>query len=191
MTGRTRRKRSKAEKADLEAIRLLEPWLRTRHARIAGAIGNIGDQPPLRALAGAVIATAAVRRDERLMDSGWHMLLAHQIATVFKTIGKDNVDRTRPRRLLAEGEYDMKRGTSRDPGLRSFPSGHTAGAAAMACAVARDYPRNARAAYLSAAAIGLLQIPRRAHFPGDVLAGVLVGLAAESIAAWFRRAAPA
>src|SRR4051794_475055 len=138
--GKKHRKHSKAEQADLKAIRALEPWLRTWAARALGAVGNIGDQPPLRALAAAVITSAAIRRDDRLMGAGWHMLLAHQIATAFKTIGKETVDRSRPRQLLASGDYKMNPGTSRDPDLRSFPSGHTAGAVAMARAIARDYP---------------------------------------------------
>jgi membrane-associated phospholipid phosphatase len=84
----------------------------------------------------------------------------------------------------------MAPGGSRDPELRSFPSGHTAGAVAMARAVARDYPDTASAAYLAAAVVGALQIPRRAHFAGDVLAGAAVGIAAEAMATWFRPAAP-
>jgi membrane-associated phospholipid phosphatase len=42
------------------------------------------------------------------------------------------------------------------------------------------YPQARTVAYGAAAAIALVQIPRGAHYPTDVAAGALVGVAAEA-----------
>lgn len=181
---RTRRPpRPPLARLDIAAIRALEPWLKTPLARAAGALGNVGDQPPLLALSGAVLAAGLIRRDRRLANAGGRMIAAHLLATAAKTIGKDNVDRTRPDELIEDGRHRMEKGGSRSAALRSFPSGHTAGAVAVAAAAARSYRDYRWPLYGAAALIGALQVPRRAHFPTDVAAGALIGLAAESLVA--------
>ena len=175
------KRKSAPEQADVAIFDSIRPVLSTRAARVLGRIGEVGDQPPLLALSGATLAVGLLRGDRRLARAGTGMIVAHLIATGIKKIGKDNVDRTRPRHVLKGGRYRMERGTSDDPSLRSFPSGHTAGAVALAAAVAREYPEARGSAYAAAAAIGALQLPRRAHFPTDVLAGAVAGYAAEWI----------
>lgn len=176
---KTRKTVSPPERADIAAIEALKPWLQGPAARAAGAVAELGDQPPLLALGGAVLAAGGWRGDPRLARAGARMIAAHLAATAVKTAGKDHVDRTRPDALIERGEYEMKEGKSPRKALRSFPSGHTAGVVAVARAAAREYPEYRWPLYGAAALIGLLQIPRRAHFPTDVLAGALVGLAAE------------
>ena len=176
-----RTRKSVPEKADIAVIEAVRPALSTRAARVLGKIGEVGDQPPLLALSGATLAVGLLRGDRKLARTGTGMIVAHLIATGFKKIGKDNVDRSRPRHVMKGGRYRMERGTSEDPSMRSFPSGHTAGAVALAAAVAREYPEARGSAYAAAAAIGALQLPRRAHFPTDVLAGAVAGYAAEWI----------
>ncbi len=108
------------------------------------------------------------------------MLVAHTLATLAKDFVKDRIDRTRPRSTGERGKDHAPR-----PGRRtakeetSFPSGHSAGAAAVAQAFAREYPEHRRAAYAAAGAVAVAQIPRCAHYPSDVTAGALVGVAAE------------
>jgi membrane-associated phospholipid phosphatase len=48
-------------------------------------------------------------------------------------------------------------------------------------AVARVYPEVRGPAYMAAAFVGVVQVPRGAHYPLDVAAGTLVGLAAEAL----------
>ncbi|MCS3876512.1 phosphatase PAP2 family protein [Gordonia amarae] len=63
----------------------------------------------------------------------------------------------------------------RQPTSNSFPSGHSASAAAFAIGVGLE---NRTAGYLLAGlagAVGLSRIATGAHFPGDVLAGLAVG----------------
>ncbi len=117
------------------------------------------------------------------------MLAAERIAIAFKEYGKNHIDRSRPKALLSKDRYLMRRGTSNKAALRAFPSGHTAGAVAIARALSRDYPV-APAAYATAAALGLLQVVRRAHWPGDVVVGAGLGLLAEMIANRGQRLVP-
>lgn len=172
------------EKFDIALIERLRPLIDTRVGKAIGKVGNVGDQPPLLTLSAAMLALGLWRRNARLSRTGADMLLSHLAATAAKTVGKDNVDRSRPRQLIRKGRYKMKDGDSKDPAFRSFPSGHTAGAVALACAVARHYPAHRRSAYGAAALVGALQIPRKAHFLSDILAGVAIGAAAEGGVAW-------
>jgi hypothetical protein len=182
---------SAAEQAEIAAIEALEPALRHPVVRAAGKAGELGDQPPLRVLSLALLAAGFWRRNRRLAEAGARMIVAHQLATLLKSRGKDLVDRTRPEALMDGDGYRMEPGNSEDHRLRAFPSGHMAGAMAVARAVAREYPENRVGFYGLAAIIGALQIPRRAHFPTDILAGALVGLGAEravhAATEWVRR----
>ena len=48
--------------------------------------------------------------------------------------------------------------------------------------MARVFPRARVSAYGAAAAVAAIQIPRCAHYPSDITAGALLGLAAEALA---------
>jgi membrane-associated phospholipid phosphatase len=177
---KNRKKRVTAvERADIAAVEALAPGLRQPVARAATAAGELGDQPPLRFLSLVLLGAGLWRRNRRLAEAGARMIVAHHLATIVKARGKDLVDRTRPEALMNGHRYRMEPGHSGDHRLRAFPSGHMAGALAVARAAAREYPENRVGFYGLAALIGALQIPRRAHFPTDVLAGALVGLGAE------------
>jgi membrane-associated phospholipid phosphatase len=176
------RRATSIEKAELGLIDRAAPWFAHPVVKAVGTIGKIGDQPPLLALSGLVMAVGLLRRDVRLARAGARMTLAHVLATAAKTVGKDNVDRTRPRERARRG-YSAELGQSDDPAMRSFPSGHTAGAVAVGRAIAREYPRHALAAQAAAGVIGVVQVPRRAHYPTDVVAGAIVGIAAEALVA--------
>lgn len=150
--------------------------------KVAGWLSEVADQPPTVTINLATIAAGLALRDRRLARTGVRMLVAHGIATAAKAVIKHHVDRARP--ILFAGR-DAHRPTpgDRDEGPHnSFPSGHTAGAVAVARAVARDYPRAARPAYAAAAGVAAIQIPRGTHFPIDVAAGAIIGWAAEALA---------
>ncbi|MBU2882578.1 phosphatase PAP2 family protein [Psychrosphaera sp. B3R10] len=57
----------------------------------------------------------------------------------------------------------------------SMPSGHTAAAFVFASIVATYYPEFAVLAYCWASLIGLARVLLGVHFPGDILAGGLLG----------------
>ena len=107
------------------------------------------------------------------------MVLSHLLATAAKNFIKHRVDRTRPRSTGSGKGHGIKPGRSHAKEETSFPSGHSAGAAAVARAFARAYPEHRGAALAGAGFIALAQIPRCAHYPTDVGAGLAIGLAAE------------
>lgn len=61
-----------------------------------------------------------------------------------------------------------------------MPSGHSAGIAAVASAVARDYPSAAPVAGAAAASVILAQMPAKNHFLSDLTVGTIIGVAAQA-----------
>lgn len=145
-----------------------------------GEISDFSDQEPLYAATGAVIATGLLMRDAKTVKAGTRMLAAHLLATALRGIVKQLVDRTRPDAAAREGEYHMSAGERYERDFNSFPSGHTAGALAVALAFSREYPGQAPIAFTLAGAAGAAQVVRCSHFPSDVAAGAVVGAVAEA-----------
>lgn len=170
------------ERIDVGIVEHMRQFLLNPTIEKIGKLGNAGDEPPLLAISAALLIGGTLAGTRPLQRAAIRMALAHLIAIGLKEWGKNNVDRTRPDEQLKSGTYHMSAGHSRDADLRSFPSGHTAGALAVARAFSRDYPRYTKPALAAAAAIGALQVPRRAHYPGDVVAGAVAGVIAERIA---------
>ena len=114
------------------------------------------------------------------------MLIAHEAATVIKDVVKTKVDRTRPRSADTKASKKPQKGDHTAKEKTSFPSGHSAGAIAAALAFSREFPEYGPAALCGAALIAASQVPRCAHYPTDVAAGVLIGLVVEraTSAAW-------
>ena len=63
----------------------------------------------------------------------------------------------------------------RMPASRSFPSGHTAAAVAFASGVSRVLPSAGAALHVLAALVGYSRVHTGVHYPGDVVAGALLG----------------
>ena len=143
-------------------------------------VGQLGDQPELRGLCAALAAAGLVRREPRLVRASIRMLAAHEAATALKKLIKGRVDRKRPRNARTVEQSRPRPGGRTDSAHSSFPSGHSAGAMAVAQAFAREFPEYRLAARSGAAAIAAAQVPRCAHYPTDVGAGILMGLFAEA-----------
>lgn len=146
-----------------------------------GAASEMADQPPLIALSVATLAAGLLLRRPSIALAGARMIATHALATGIKTVIKRRVDRTRPHVLSQEGQYLVRKGESEDSRYNSFPSGHTAGAVAVAEAVARTIPRATWPARAWAAAIAAIQIPRCAHYPSDLAVGALIGVGADRL----------
>lgn len=160
-----------------------------------GEASEMADQPPLIALSAAVLIAGLALGRPQLRSAGARMLAAHLLATGIKSLVKRSVDRTRPYVLVEEGRYAARGGGTDEPRLNSFPSGHTAGAVAVAEAIARTAPRAAWPARLWAAGIAAIQVPRCAHYPSDLAAGAAIGWSADRLVraaerAWRRRRNP-
>ncbi|MFD8081292.1 phosphatase PAP2 family protein [Kitasatospora sp. NPDC059722] len=93
-------------------------------------------------------------------------------------LGKELVRRPRPdrdaARVIAGRHVPM-------PASASFPSGHTASAFALATAVGTVLPATATPLGLLACAVGYSRVHTGVHYPGDVVAGALLGGACASV----------
>ncbi|WP_116090776.1 phosphatase PAP2 family protein [Sphingomonas crusticola] len=174
------RKRSTAEKADISVGDAVAPGRNSLFVRAAGKASELADQPPLITICAITFAAGLILGNGRLARAGGRMLAAELLATEIKSAVKHRIDRTRPFVRANGGRYKAEKGHAHASALNSFPSGHTAGAVAVARAYAREYPERAATAYGIAAATGAIQIPRGKHYPSDVLAGLAVGLVAEA-----------
>ena len=169
---------SAVEEADKEVARSAA---RHRHHPVVKTLGTaseIADQIPLSIVCAAMIGTGAIIHRPYMTQVGLKMMTAHVLANSVKRIIKNNFKRTRPKVMIEEQTYECEAGESEGGHDTSFPSGHTAGAVAVATVMARDLPQTAVPALAIAAMIAGIQVPRGKHYPIDVAAGAVLGLAA-------------
>lgn len=173
---------------DLAVIQAIEPWCDHPVVKTVGKASELADQPPLVTASALTLAAGFLTQRPLLARTGLRMLASHGLATFFKSLAKNRIDRTRPQEVANKGRHEVGPGRSKAKERRSFPSGHSAGAVAVARAVAQEHPSATAIVYPLAAAAAMVQIPRKAHFPSDVIVGSLLGLAAEAlVAALFAR----
>lgn len=96
-------------------------------------------------------------------------------------VSKRSVRRPRPPLELTP----VARHLSRIPVTTSFPSGHSASAAAFATGVALEWPVLAVPVGLLAAGVGASRVVTGVHYPTDVLAGFALGLGAGAATMWW------
>ena len=178
------KKAKKAEdavmKADAAALEAVEPWRDSKPVEALSRYSELGDQPQMLALSSGLLALGLARGEARMARAGTRMIAAHLLATAAKNFLKHRIDRTRPRSASGRDGHRMKPGRKRSKEESSFPSGHSAGAIAVARAFAREFPEYRAPALGAAGLIALAQIPRCAHYPSDVGAGLAIGVAAEA-----------
>ena len=83
----------------------------------------------------------------------------------------------RRRRPDRKGLFAAGRPRVRMPTTRSFPSGHTAAAFAFATGVGRELAWAGPPLYALAALVGYSRVHTGVHYPLDVIAGALAGVA--------------
>lgn len=164
--------------------RLLPPYMR----RFFGWVTLIGSSGYIFALS-ALFATAAAVAASPARDATTALalrLLAGRAAVVFTVTAtsgiasqvlKHLIGRSRPRLLDSAGAWNF------DPlsfasVQASFPSGHTITAFAMAWTLGLFLPAWRIPLFGMAILIAISRVVVGAHYPGDVLAGAVVGMAA-------------
>lgn len=118
----------------------------------------------------ALLAATGGARGRRAAMSGMASVAATSaiVNLVIKPLGR----RRRPER--AETEITAAREVPM-PRSRSFPSGHTAAAVAFASGVAKELPQARLPLDSLAALVGYSRVHTGVHYPGDVIAGALLG----------------
>ena len=135
---------------------------------------------------GVAAALAATRGQRR--RAAVRGLLALGIASGIANVpAKYAVRRSRP----PLDRVPLDRQLRRQPVTTSFPSGHSASAAAFAVGVAMEAPIAGAAVGVLASAVAYSRVYVGVHYPGDVLAGVVVGAGSALLTAktWPRRPA--
>lgn len=140
----------------------------------------------VKGLAIAALGTVADlrRRPLRMPPTPLLAAVALLLASSASSALKDLFDRVRP--PLADHAIGALVAVPADP---SFPSGHAASAFAAAGVVAALHPRLRAAALGLAALVAVSRVYLGVHYPSDVLAGAVLGLAiAAAVTALARRA---
>jgi undecaprenyl-diphosphatase len=117
------------------------------------------------------------RRPRRAAARGLGSIAVASLAA--NQIGKRLAPRTRP----SLDFVPARRVARRVPTSSSFPSGHSASAAAFATGVALEIPELAIPLAAAAVAVGYSRVYTGVHYPSDVAAGAAVGVAAAAVVA--------
>ncbi len=159
--------------------------------KAVGFLAEIGDQPQLVATSIGTAVIGLIARRPDMIRGGVRMLAAHAAATFVKSAIKSSVDRTRPEKAIEDGKAKFEPGDSDDHDQTSFPSGHTAGAVAVARAVSRDIDGAGTPAAIITGMVAAAQPINGKHYLSDLVVGAAVGWIAEAlVSAVFDRVAP-
>lgn len=148
--------------------------------RLLATLSEGGSWEALLTLSAGTLACGLATGNRPMASTGRRMLGAGILASLTKTTIKRLVHRTRPNVMMETGTYARGWFGPNEGPWQSFPSGHAAVTVAVARALGRAYPELRTTALAGAAGIVAVQVLRGAHFPADVVAGTLIGLAAEA-----------
>lgn len=158
-----------AHRADLATFR----WVARRPSRMLDAflprLSRSADHGVLWMGVAALLAATGGRFGRRAAVRGMLSLAASSAVVNLPT--KLLTRRQRP----AIEVVPLARRLRRFPTSTSFPSGHTASAAAFATGAALERPGLAAPLGALATAVGVSRVYTGAHYPGDVLAGAAIG----------------
>lgn len=140
--------------------------------RVMSRLSRTADYSRLWLASAGVLAVAGGRGGRRAATMGLASLAV--TATLTNVVAKPLWRRRRPDRLAQE--VPLARHV-RMPTSRSFPSGHSAAAFAFAAGVGHIAPPAALPLRVLAAAVAYSRVHTGVHYPGDVLAGAVMGTA--------------
>jgi len=113
-----------------------------------------------------------IKKDKAMQHNGYELLLSSGISIASSALLKTVFNRTRPADKYP-GEVFVNSTTAG----KSFPSGHTSQAFAIATTLTLQYNKwyVAVPAYLWAGSVGYSRMYLGKHYPSDVLAGAVIG----------------
>lgn len=141
---------------------------------VAEGVNTLGSPPATLAAAGLLYAWGRVGNDAERTETGKLAVQAVVAAEVTATALKYSLGRQRPG---PGAEADAYHPFAFDDGYDGLPSGHTAGAFALAAVMARR-TESSWSPYLwygLASLVGVSRVYQDDHWASDVLAGALVG----------------
>lgn len=189
--GKTKQAAKAVEHADRTATHKAAEYRDEPLVKATGFLAEIGDQPQLVATSIGTVVIGVIARRPEVIRGGVRMLAAHAAATFVKSAIKASIDRTRPEKAIEDGRSRFEPGDSDDHDQTSFPSGHTAGAVAVARAASRDIDGAGAPAALISGAVAAAQPINGKHYLSDLVVGAAVGWIAEAlVSAVFDRVAP-
>ncbi len=181
----------KVARADIKATHQAAAARENPLMKIVASLAEVGDQPPLVAISLGTFAIGLLAGRGDVARGGARMLASHLVATGAKLAVKHQFDRTRPGHALDGAGHRFEAGDEGGHEDKSFPSGHTAGAVAVALAAGHDIDGAAAPAALAAGAVAAAQAPAGNHYLSDVVAGAAIGWATEAlVSAIFDRLEP-
>jgi membrane-associated phospholipid phosphatase len=133
-------------------------------------LSNAANYSRISIASGALLAVAGGRRGRRAAASG---LAAVAVTSAVVNLAVKPIGH-RPRPDRDAHDVDLERQV-RMPGSRSFPSGHTAAAVAFASGAGYVMPAVSAPLHVLAALVGYSRVHAGVHYPGDVLAGAVIG----------------
>lgn len=150
--------------------------------RALSAVEEAAESSKLWLAAAVVLAVAGGRRGRRAALAGVGALALAQLLS--NGVGKQLIERPRPpKEWIPHDEVEDR------PASSSFPSGHTAAAFAFTAGVASSWPAVGALAAAPAVAVAVERVQSGAHYPSDVAAGALIGVASAGIVRWTPRLA--
>lgn len=166
-TGSNERAIGELLEADEALFRAIAGWHAPLLDRTAPALSNAANNSMLWMATAALLSVFGGRRGR--------LVAAESLTAVAITSATAN--------LAAKQVVKRPRPTADVPGARrlehpmssSFPSGHTASAAAFSGVVGRELPRMYAPINALAGAVGFSRIYTGVHYPGDVLFGWILG----------------
>ncbi|MEV5322400.1 phosphatase PAP2 family protein [Streptomyces sp. NPDC052687] len=167
------------QQADRRLTERIAAGASPRLHQMLSAVEEMAEGSKLWCGAAAVLAWKGGRRGRTAAAAGVTSVAVAQL--VSNGVCKQLVDRRRPpKEWIPHDEVEDR------PDSSSFPSGHTAAAVAFTTAVAPTWPLVGALCAIPAAMVAVERVQSGAHYPSDVAAGAVVGLAG----AWFVRRVP-
>jgi membrane-associated phospholipid phosphatase len=161
-----------AERLDLAVYAAIAATPTPALDRAMSRLSRAADYSRLSLASAGVLALTGGNAGRRAAMTGLASLAV--TATVVNVAVKPLGRRPRPDRVLQEVPLARQ---VRMPTSRSFPSGHSAGAFAFATGVGHAMPAAAVPLHALAALVAYSRVHTGVHYPGDVLAGALMGTA--------------